>query len=203
MSALVIPPKLSGILHFVPNITFGAPVVKSLRKNIPNAFFDCHLMVSNPGQWIEDFKKAGADQFTFHLETCEGSVEKAVELIDRIVATGMKAGITVKPSTPVEDSVFPVLRACPGKIHTVLIMTVEPGFGGQSFMESMMAKVEKVRLAFPQVIVQVDGGLNVETTRVAAKAGATAIVAGTAIFGAKDPAAVVAEMRSLVNSKGG
>eukprot|EP00386_Alphamonas_edax_P004074 GDKI01012721.1.p1 GENE.GDKI01012721.1~~GDKI01012721.1.p1 ORF type:complete len:246 (+),score=97.75 GDKI01012721.1:106-843(+) len=192
--------------HFVPNLSFGAPVIASLRKNLPRQagggpngeaapFFDVHLMVSEPWKWVGDYAKAGADQFVFHWETCEGDKEKAMRIIDDIVTHGMKAGVVVKPKTPVEE-VFPLIDS--GKVYTLLIMTVEPGFGGQKFMSDMMEKVTKARQRYPNLIVQVDGGLTVETTKVAAAAGANAIVAGTSIYGAKDVAGAIKDMREIV-----
>jgi ribulose-phosphate 3-epimerase len=123
--------------HFVPNLTIGAPVIKSLRKHT-KAFLDCHLMVTNPEKWVDDFKDAGASSLTFHIETTENS-ERSItdELINRIHDAGMKAAISVKPKTPV-DVVFPFAD----KVDMVLIMTVEPGFGGQKFMPDMMPKVQ-------------------------------------------------------------
>ncbi|KAA0162496.1 hypothetical protein FNF27_08056 [Cafeteria roenbergensis] len=174
--------------HFVPNLTLGAPIVKALRKHT-DAFMDCHLMVSDPGAWVEDFHAAGASQITFHVET----VEDPVALAKRIRELGIRAGIAVKPKTPVE-SVLPLLE----HFDMVLIMTVEPGFGGQKFMADMMDKVRAVRAAAPTMDVQVDGGLSPATVDVAAEAGANVIVAGTAVFGAEDRAAAIAALRESV-----
>lgn len=120
--------------HFVPNLTFGAPVISCLRKHT-TAILDVHLMVSNPGQWIDDMADAGTDIFTFHVEV-EGTDADKFNLIQRVKAKGMKAGLAIKPNTPVE-SVFPFLAS----LDQVLVMTVEPGFGGQKFMRDMMPKV--------------------------------------------------------------
>eukprot|EP00124_Ichthyophonus_hoferi_P001773 Ihof_evm6s102 gene=Ihof_evmTU6s102 len=117
--------------HFVPNITFGAPVIKCLRKNTPNAFFDCHMMVSNPEQWVQDIADAGADQFTFHIE----STQDPIALIKMIKAAGMKAGVAVKPGTDIK-----LVDSLVSEVAMVLVMTVEPGFGGQKFMADMMPK---------------------------------------------------------------
>ena len=121
--------------HFVPNITFGAPVVKCVRK-CTDKVFDCHLMISDPLKYVDDFVKAGADIIDFHIES-DSPVD---ETLDRIIASGCKAGLAVKPNTPVE-TIFPYLD----KLSMALIMTVEPGFGGQSFMEDMMPKVRFIR----------------------------------------------------------
>ncbi|KAJ3197854.1 hypothetical protein HDU83_003184 [Entophlyctis luteolus] len=178
--------------HFVPNMTIGAPVVASLRKHLPNAFLDCHLMVSEPERWVQDFAKAGANNFTFHVE----AHADPAALIDVIHAAGMKAGVAVKPGTPVEK-VIPFAE----KADMILIMTVEPGFGGQSFMAGVMPKVEVLRKQFPDLNIEVDGGLGLNTIEAAATAGANVIVAGTSVFGAKDPGAVIAGLRAAVDSK--
>lgn len=124
--------------HFVPNMTFGAPVIKCLRKNIPPPHvFDVHLMVSNPHQWVDDMADAGATIFTFHVESNPDSVY-CTELISKIRSKGMKVGMAIKPGTPV-DAVLPYLDT----LDLVLVMTVEPGFGGQKFMKDMMLKVER------------------------------------------------------------
>lgn len=120
--------------HFVPNITFGAPVISSLRKNT-TAILDVHLMVSKPAQWVDDMADAGTDIFTFHVEV-EGTEQEKKDIIERVKARGMKVGLAVKPNTPVE-SLFPFLDS----LDQVLVMTVEPGFGGQKFMHDMMPKV--------------------------------------------------------------
>lgn len=152
--------------HFVPNLTLGAPIVKSLRKHT-GAFLDCHLMVSKPEQWVTDFADAGANGFTFHVE----ATNEPLALIDAIVGAGMRAGIALKPGTPVEAALTLLEAAGPGKISMVLIMTVEPGFGGQSFMPGMMPKVAALRAAYPGLDIQVDGGLASGTIGAAAEAG--------------------------------
>ncbi|KAJ3247487.1 hypothetical protein HDU78_004192 [Chytriomyces hyalinus] len=179
--------------HFVPNMSIGAPVVKCLRKHLPNAFLDCHLMVSDPEKWVVDFAKAGASNYTFHVE----AHNDPAALIDKIHSLGMKAGVALKPATPVE-SVLPFAE----KADLILIMTVEPGFGGQSFMGSVMPKVKTLREKFPLLNVQVDGGLGLgETVETAAAAGANVIVAGTSVFASSDPAAVILGLRNAVNSR--
>ncbi|KAI8612173.1 Ribulose-phosphate 3-epimerase-like protein, partial [Chytriomyces sp. MP71] len=185
--------------HFVPNMSIGAPVVKSLRKHLPNAilaqtvFLDCHLMVSDPEKWVEDFAKAGASNYTFHVE----AHPDPAALVDKIHALGMKAGIAVKPGTPVE-AVLPFAEI----VDMILIMTVEPGFGGQSFMPAVMPKVKTIREKYPHLNIQVDGGLGLgETVETAAAAGANVIVAGTSVFAASDPQAVILGLRNAVNSR--
>lgn len=180
--------------HFVPNLTFGHPVVKHLRKNCPDAFLDCHLMVSNPAQWVEDYKKAGADGFTFHIESNMPEEGGVLMLIESIQKAGMKCGVSVKPNTPIDD----ILPIC-DKVDMVLIMTVEPGFGGQKFMPDTMTKVQKIRESYPNMNIQVDGGLSPKTIDVAAAAGANVIVAGSSVYGSDDPAAAILAMREAVN----
>lgn len=174
--------------HFVPNLTIGAPVVKSLRKHV-SAFLDVHLMVENPEVYVEDMAKAGADQFCFHIE----ATKDAGALIDDIHAHKMRAAIAVKPKTPI-DTVFDFLD----KVDMILVMTVEPGFGGQSFMADMMPKVTTLRKRCPNLDIQVDGGLSPKTIETAAAAGANCIVAGTAVFGAPDWKAAIEQLSAPV-----
>ncbi|KAJ3061911.1 hypothetical protein HDU98_002200 [Podochytrium sp. JEL0797] len=179
--------------HFVPNMSIGAPVVKALRKHMPSVFLDCHLMVSEPEKWVKDFASAGANMYTFHVE----AHADPSSLIDTIHAAGMKAGVAVKPGTSV-DAVLPFAE----KADMILIMTVEPGFGGQSFMSSVMPKVKTLREKFPNLNIQVDGGLGLgDSIEAAALAGANVIVAGTSVFAAKDPKAVIAGLRDSVNAR--
>jgi ribulose-phosphate 3-epimerase len=158
--------------HFVSNITFGAPVIKCLRKHT-TAFFDAHLMVADPANWVDDMADAGVDRLTFHIEV----VPEPQELIDSIKAAGMGVGIALRPCTPVEA----VLEWC-SQLDLLLVMTVEPGFGGQAFISETMKKVETVRSKFPTLHIEVDGGINEKTVDIAAAAGANLIVAGTYIF---------------------
>ena len=167
--------------HFVPNISIGAPVIAALDK-VCDTPFDVHLMISDPLFYIDDFIKAGADIITFHVE-CESDIEKT---IDKIVDAGCKAALAVKPNTPI-DAVYPYLD----KLSMVLVMTVEPGFGGQSFMESTMPKIKELRAKCPDIDIQVDGGINADTVKTAGKAGANVFVAGSAVFKSDDPAATI------------
>lgn len=176
--------------HFVPNITLGAPIVRCMRPR-SDLVFDVHLMISDPKKYIPDFIKAGADVITFHVES-DSPVE---ETIDLIRASGKTAALAVKPGTRIE-TVFPFLE----KLGMVLVMTVEPGFGGQSFMEDMMPKVKKVRDEITRrglsVDIQVDGGVSLKTVETCAQNGANVLVAGSAIFGAQDRKAMIADLRS-------
>ena len=167
--------------HFVPNISIGAPVIAALDK-VCETPFDVHLMISEPLFYIDDFIKAGADIITFHVE-CESDIEKT---IDKIVDAGCKAALAVKPNTPI-DAVYPYLD----KLSMVLVMTVEPGFGGQSFMESTMPKIKELRAKCPDIDIQVDGGMNADTVKIAGKAGANVFVAGSAVFKSDNPAATI------------
>lgn len=175
--------------HFVPNITFGAPVVKCVRK-CTQKVFDCHLMISDPLKYAEDFAKAGADIINFHVEA-DSPIEAT---IDRILALGCRAGLTVKPATPAE-AVFPYLD----KLSLVLVMTVEPGFGGQKFMGDMLPKISAIRAECvrrglsPEI--EVDGGINAANARSVIDAGADVLVAGSAVFGAQDVAAAIESLR--------
>ena len=177
--------------HFVPNLTFGAPVIKFVRKYTDKPF-DVHLMISEPLKYIEDFAKAGADIITFHVE----SDSDIKETIDKIKSFGLKAGLVIKPKTPVE-SVFPYLE----DLYMVLVMTVEPGFGGQSFMADMMPKVEALKSKREEMgldfLIEADGGIGDTTIAIAAKAGVDVAVAGTAVFKAEDAAAKIRELKAL------
>ncbi|MGN0572236.1 MAG: ribulose-phosphate 3-epimerase [Candidatus Fimenecus sp.] len=178
--------------HFVPNITLGAPIVKCIRHatDLP---FDVHLMISEPQKYIPDFVKAGADSITFHVES-DGDT---AETIDLILQLGKKAALAVKPATPIE-AVYPYLD----KLSMVLVMTVEPGFGGQSFMADMMPKIvslrqECARRGMENIDVQVDGGIGEKTIAVAAQAGANVFVSGNALFSSADMQKTIADFKAL------
>eukprot|EP01062_Namystynia_karyoxenos_P009630 TRINITY_DN13400_c0_g1_i1.p1 TRINITY_DN13400_c0_g1~~TRINITY_DN13400_c0_g1_i1.p1 ORF type:complete len:291 (+),score=82.95 TRINITY_DN13400_c0_g1_i1:115-873(+) len=174
--------------HFVPNIAIGICDITSLRK-VTGGYLDCHLMVSNPEKWVQAFKDAGADGYTFHVEACDDPIK----LADEIHLAGMRAGLALKPGTPAE-AVFPYLSA----FDLILVMTVEPGFGGQSFMHDMMPKVAAIRAKAPNMPIQVDGGLGPKTIEAAATAGANVIVAGTSVLRAADAKQVVTVLRGAV-----
>ena len=162
--------------HFVPNLTMGPPLIKSIRQ-ASDLIFDTHLMISDPLKYSPIFIEAGADHITFHVEADNDSAE----VIKVIKDCGATAGISVKPGTPVEE-VYPYLN----DIEMVLIMTVEPGFGGQSFMADMMPKItklrEEIRRRNLQVHIEVDGGVAASTIETVAKAGGNMVVAGTSVF---------------------
>lgn len=176
--------------HFVPNITFGAPVIKTVRKCTDKPF-DVHLMISDPLKYADDFADAGADIITFHVE-CDSDIDKT---IDKIRSRGVKPGLVIKPNTPA-SAVFPYLD----KIDLVLVMTVEPGFGGQSFMADMLPKVKEIKDECKrrgiEMLVEADGGIGEATIEQAANAGIDVCVAGTAVFKAENAAEAIAKLQS-------
>ncbi|XP_043498177.1 ribulose-phosphate 3-epimerase [Polistes fuscatus] len=176
--------------HFVPNLTFGHPLVKCLRSNIKDAFFETHMMVSNPEQWIEPMADAGVNQYTFHVEP----VKDVPSVCRKVREAGMKVGVALKPGTPADVIVDYVDLA-----DMILVMTVEPGFGGQKFMESMLPKVAWLRKNYPTLDIEVDGGVGPATIEACAKAGANMIVSGTAVIGATDQAKVIRDLKHAVN----
>ena len=177
--------------HFVPNLTFGHPFVKCLRPKLPGVYFDMHMMVEHPERWVEPMADAGANQYTFHAEACDD----IPSLCRRIQESGMKVGVALKPATPVE-MVVPYADL----FDVVLVMTVEPGFGGQRFMEDMMVKVQTLRTAFPNMDIEVDGGVGPSNIDVCAEAGANIIVSGTAVTAAPNPRQVITHLRNSVEN---
>lgn len=177
--------------HFVPNISFGVPVLKSLHKGMPAAFYDVHLMISRPLAYAEPFAKAGATLQNFHLE-CEDDIQQT---IDAIKAQGCKVGLTIKPGTAPE-ALAPYLD----QLDLVLVMSVEPGFGGQKFMPAAVEKIAAIRAEAQRrglsTDIEVDGGIDAATAPLCAAAGANVLVAGSAVFGAKDPAAAMSAIRA-------
>ncbi|MFQ6865229.1 ribulose-phosphate 3-epimerase [Blautia sp.] len=161
---------------FVPSISFGMPVIRSIRKE-SKMFFDVHLMVSAPERYIQDFADCGADSITVHAEACE-DLERAIELIHD---AGVKAGVSIKPATPVND-----ISHLLSDVDMVLVMTVQPGFGGQKYIEDCTEKIQELRELIQQenldVDIQVDGGINDETIETVMKAGANLLVAGSYVF---------------------
>jgi ribulose-phosphate 3-epimerase len=176
--------------HFVPNITIGAPVIENLKACKPNAFLDCHLMVTEPEKWVDAFAKAGADMFTFHIEA---TTDKTDLLIQKVKEAGMKVGIAIKPKTPVEWA-YPYAE----KVDKILVMTVEPGIGGQKLIESTLPKCKAIRERFPDIDIQVDGGVSVNNIERIAEAGANVIVSGTGVFKHPQPSVAISTMRTGV-----
>jgi len=177
--------------HFVPNLTIGPPVIKSLRSRT-DLYFDCHLMVDNPGDFLDDFVAAGANGCTVHVE-----LDDVVPLFGEMRRLGLDVGLAVNPETPFEACV----RHLP-HIDLLLLMTVHPGFGGQDFIPEVMGKVKRAREEIDRrdlkIALQVDGGINAQTARLAAEAGADVFVAGSAIFHADDPVAAARSIRAAV-----
>lgn len=177
--------------HFVPNISLGVPVLTSLNKRT-DIFMDVHLMISDPFTYAEPFVKAGADMLTFHLE----ATDHPEAVIQKIRSLGVKVGIAVKPATAA-DALFPYLHL----IDMALVMTVEPGFGGQSFMSDMLPKITALRQEAirqnKELDIQVDGGITDATAPLCLNAGANVLVAGSYLFGAQDAQAAVNSLRSV------
>ena len=175
--------------HFVPNLTLGLPVVESLLK-VTDIPMDCHLMIDDPHRWAPPYAEAGAYNVTFHAEAADDPIAVARD----IRAAGAKAGLSVKPGTPID----PYLELLPA-FDTVLIMSVEPGFGGQKFIPEVLSKVAKVRRLVDAgeltIVVEIDGGINADTIEAAAEAGVDCFVAGSAVYSAADPAVAVESLR--------
>ena len=180
--------------HFVPNLTLGLPVVESLR-NATDIPLDCHLMIEDPDRWAPQYVEAGAGSVTFHVEAAAAPVRLARE----IRSLGARASMALKPATPIEpyEDLLP-------ELDMLLIMTVEPGFGGQSFLDIMLPKIRRTRQLIDrhglQLWLQIDGGVSAETIERCADAGADVFVAGSAVYGADDPAEAVRRLRALAQT---
>ena len=174
---------------FVPNISFGAPVISALRKHT-NMIFDVHLMINEPQRYIDDFVKAGADVITIHYESCENPLD----VVRYIKSKGVRAAVSIKPATPAE-----VLFSMLDELDMVLVMTVEPGFGGQKLIPDTLPKIKAIRdyanAKSINVDIEVDGGIGADNLGLLTAAGANVIVAGSAIFRAAEPEKVIAQMR--------
>ena len=180
--------------HFVPNLTLGLPVVKAIRK-ITDKMLDIHLMIEQPDRWAPAFAEAGAESVTFHVEAAQAPVRLARELRD----LGARASMALKPATPIEpyEDLLP-------ELDMVLIMTVEPGFGGQSFLDLCLPKIKRARAMLDKqggdIWLQIDGGVSVQTIERGAAAGADSFVAGSTVFDAENPDAMVAKLRELASA---
>lgn len=174
--------------HFVPNLTFGAPVVEWIKSKLP---LDVHLMIENPEKFIDDFAKAGANILTVHYE----AVEDLHGLLAKIKENGMRAGVSIKPGTEVE-----VLKDYLDELDWVLIMSVEPGFGGQGFIEGALDKIKWLRENAPALDIAVDGGINDETARLCEEAGANVLIAGSYIFKSDDRKEAIDLLRGVRGS---
>ncbi|AEG14907.1 ribulose-phosphate 3-epimerase [Desulfofundulus kuznetsovii DSM 6115] len=181
--------------RFVPNITIGPLVVAALRPH-SRLFFDVHLMIEEPDRYIDSFVEAGADLITVHVEACRHLHRTLTHIREK----GVRAGVALNPATPPE-----VLEYLPGLFDLVLVMTVNPGFGGQAFIPQVLPKIRRIREMLDgaglEVEIQVDGGINPSTAPLVVQAGATVLVAGSAVFGAPDPAAAIQVIRQA--AKGG
>ena len=169
--------------HFVPNISFGAPVLKWLKTELP---IDAHLMIENPENYVEDFAKAGADLIIVHSEACSD----LESILKKIKDLGVKTGVSIKPKTPVSD-----IQNNLSLIDQVLIMTVEPGFGGQSFMADMLAKIKELKDLAYEGDVAIDGGVKEGTGKLCREAGADILIAGSYIFGSEDRLAAIRSLK--------
>ncbi|QGN35445.1 ribulose-phosphate 3-epimerase [Microlunatus sp. Gsoil 973] len=181
--------------HFVPNLTLGLPVVESIRK-ITDKFLDIHLMIDEPDVWAPGYAEAGVESVTFHLEAAKAPVRLARE----IRAKGARVGMALKPATPIEP-----YAELLGEVDMILVMTVEPGFGGQKFLDLTLPKIARARELINKtgtdIWLQVDGGVSADTIARCADAGADAFVAGSAVFGVDDPDAMVASLRQTADSR--
>jgi len=180
--------------HFVPNLTMGAPVVKAIRAATDKPL-DIHLMIEDADRWAPDYADLGAESVTFHVEAARAPIRLARELRAR----GSKASMALKPATPIEPYMDMLTE-----LDMVLLMTVEPGFGGQSFLDVVLPKIQRARKAIEDagvpIALQVDGGVAPDTIERAAEAGADVFVAGSAVYSAEDPAKAISELRSLARN---
>lgn len=176
--------------NFVPNISVGAPVLKSLAKALPDAMYDVHLMITDPLKYVEDFARAGANAITFHIEASSPVIETARTIRN----LGCKVGLSLRPGTPLQQ-VLPYLP----EVDQVLVMSVEPGFGGQKFMPQALERIALLRkeaqLSGKNLCIQVDGGIDMQTAPGCVKAGVNVLIAGTSVFGAPNPARAVWQLQ--------
>ena len=183
--------------HFVPNLTLGMPVVESLAKATDKPL-DCHLMIEDPDRWAPGYVEAGASSVTFHIEACRAPIRTARE----IRAMGARAAMALRPATPIEP-----YEDLLSELDMILIMTVEPGFGGQKFLDVCLPKIRRTRELLGKhgldLWIEIDGGVSVETIERCAEAGADVFVAGSAVFAADDPDAMVEQLRGLAEQSTG
>lgn len=180
--------------HFVPNVSFGIPVIKAIRKH-SDLIFDTHLMISNPEEYIDSFAEAGSDYITFHVEC----TDDPKSLIDKIRSCGKKAGISIHPNTP-EEALYPFLYK--DAVDLILVMSVIPGFGGQTYMHEASQRLksyrEKLDFYGSDAILSVDGGINERTIKEAVSSGANLIVAGSAVFGQENPGLAAMNLYNII-----
>lgn len=181
---------------FVPNIAVGFPIIKSLRKKLPETFFDCHCMINDPMKYVEVLSDVGGSQMTFHVES---NIDEMEKLIEKIKYKKMKVGMAIKPKTLIDHTITKFIDK--GLIDMFLVMTVEPGFGGQAFLPECLIKVEELRKNYPNLDIQVDGGVKANNVDDCTKSGANVIVSGTGIFENKDCFGVIELMKkSIINN---
>lgn len=178
--------------HFVPNLSMGPPVMASLRKRFPEVYFDVHLMVTNPEDFVQPFADAGANHITFHIEATAGRKQHhEFDLIDQIKAAGCTAGVSFNPPTTAAS-----VQHLVGHVEMFLAMSVHPGFGGQSFIPAVLGKIQELSAKLPETIrFEIDGGVGPDNAAAVADAGIDMIVAGSAVFGAADRAAAIAAIQ--------
>jgi len=180
--------------HFVPNISFGIPVISSIRK-VTDLYFDCHIMTTNPGSYLSEIAEAGGGLVSMHIE----AVPNPTSALSKASDNGLDRGLVINPGTPF-DAIAPYVEMC----DLVVVMSVEPGFGGQSFMPSILPKIENAREWVEnrglEADIQVDGGITPENARQVTDAGASVLVAGSSVFGATDPVQAVSELRRAVGT---
>ncbi len=169
--------------HFVPNITLGAPVIRCIKTTLP---LDCHLMIEHPEKYIEDFVKAGAYSITVHQEACQD----LMSVVRQIKDTGVKAAVSINPATPL-NKIMGVIDM----VDMILVMSVNPGFGGQKFIHEVLPKITELRKMKPMLDIEIDGGINAETALEAVKSGANILVAGSYIFGVQDRKKAIGSLR--------
>jgi len=176
--------------NFVPNLTFGYPVLSSLRKKLPDAHFDVHLMITNPLKWVQNVAKT-ADSISFHYEACK-DIDEVIKVIKKIKFCKKKVGLAINPNTQI-SSVEKILEK--ELLDYILIMTVVPGFGGQPFNKRCLEKIKKVNLKYPNLNIQVDGGINKETFKMCLEKGANIFVSGSTIFNHSEPKLLIKDLR--------
>ncbi|KAG5653586.1 hypothetical protein H0H81_012093 [Sphagnurus paluster] len=183
--------------HFVPNITMGAPILSCVSKGVPGIFMDCHMMVAEPEKWVDDIADAGGALYCFHIE----ATNDPVPLIKKIHKRNMKAGVAISPDTPSTAITDEIAEAADMLLINVYFsLETYTGRGGQKFLDRCVPKVAELRARFPEKDIEVDGGVGPKTISVCAEAGSNVIVAGTAIFNAEDPEAVIATLKSTVDA---
>lgn len=189
--------------NFVPNISFGFPVIKSVsdylnENGLSHIIRDVHMMVDDPIKWVGDLKSCGASHVTFHIEACP-TVDYAIDCARRLKASGLTVGLAVKPGTDIAPALELLEKTQSENLFSLLlVMTVEPGFGGQKFNQTVLRKCSQARARFPHMNIQIDGGVNEETAVLGAQAGANNVVAGTSVFRAPNPAEAATRLRDIV-----